>query len=236
MIAIIGSGNVASHMYNAFRKKASVCMVNPHTLEGMPENPELILICVKDDVIEEVVDKLPYSSSIIAHTAGSVPMDILSKKTDRFGVFYPLQTFNKDIPLDYSIIPVFIEGNSAETVEKLKSYASIFTENVREADSNARKQLHLASVFACNFNNALAGVADYLLKNTDIPFSVLLPLMQQTLNKLENHTPQEAQTGPAIRGDMGVINQHLSMLESDTSLKDIYKLISKLINPDLNEI
>ena len=235
MIAIIGRGNVASHLFNALKDKTNVCLVNPHTLEGFPMDPEIILISVSDNAIGEVLDKLPETSAIVAHTAGSIPMDILKDKTEKYGVFYPLQTFTKDTPLDYSEIPVFIEGSSPEIESKLRNLAALFSQNIHVASSEVRKNLHLASVFACNFTNALAGVSENILQDSGLSFKVLLPLMKQTLAKLENLSPKEAQTGPAVRGDTNVINAHLQMLESNPALQQLYLTLSHLINPSLNK-
>ena len=230
MIAIIGRGNVALHLYKALKGKTDVALVNPHTMEGFPENTDITLISVSDNAIEEVSKKIPPSDAVIAHTAGSVPMEILSGQNKDYGVFYPLQTFTKDVDLNYKEIPVFIEGSSTEVTEKLKKTASLFSEDVREADSETRKKLHLASVFANNFTNALAGVSQDILKDTDITFSALIPLMKQTVNKLGFLSPREAQTGPAARGDSKVINSHLEMLRDKPELQEIYSKMSNLIS------
>lgn len=230
MIAIIGRGNVASHLYEAFRKHTDVSLVNPHTLEGLPTEASLILIAVSDKAIGEVIAKLPPFDGVVAHTAGSIPIDVFEDKFKNYGVFYPLQTFTKGVSLRYEEIPVFLEGNSKETLGKLKDFAVMFTEDVREADSDSRKRLHLASVFACNFTNAMAGVAQDILKDTGIDFSALLPLLKQTVNKLDELSPKEAQTGPAVRNDRNVMESHLKMLESNPKEAEIYKLISEIIS------
>ena len=229
MVAIIGRGNVASHLYTALKEKTKVVLVNPRTLENLPDNSELILISVRDNAIHEVVNKLMPTNTIIAHTSGSIPMSVLEGKTKHFGVFYPLQTFTKDVEMPYDDIPVFIEGSNPYTVEMLKQFASLFSTNIREADSEGRKQLHLASVFACNFTNALAAIAEDLLKDSGIDFSALLPLMKQTVKKLGKLTPKEAQTGPARRRDTKVMETHLKMLESKPDLQKIYSLLSAQI-------
>lgn len=228
-IAIIGRGNVATHLYKALKDMADVQMVNPHTLEDLPSEPELILISVKDDAIEKVMDKLPETNAVIAHTAGSVPLDILKKNNNSVGVFYPLQTFTKDVDLNYSEIPVFIEGDTRETVERLTKVAELFTNNIHIADSDKRKKLHLASVFACNFTNALMGIADSILKESDLDSAVIRPLLRQTINKLNIMSPADAQTGPAKRKDMKVIDEHLRMLETNPTLKNIYQQLTDFI-------
>lgn len=229
MIAIIGTGNVATHLYKAFKDKEEVCLVNPRTLDNFPSNPDFILICVSDDAIGEIINKIPVNDGIIAHTSGTVPLDVLKGKHADIGVFYPLQTFTKDVDLNYSEIPVFIEGNSLKVIEKLKSLARLFSENVRIADSKERGKLHLASVFACNFTNALAGIAYDILKDTQIEFKDIIPLMKQTVRKLTLLSPDKVQTGPAMRGDQKTIDKHLRILSDYPEYKNIYSQLTNLI-------
>lgn len=229
MIAIIGRGNVASHLFRALQDKIEVVLVNPHTLEELPDNPEVILLAVKDDAIKEVASKINRPQALIAHTAGSVEMKELEGFSKEFGVFYPLQTFSKDVTLQYSEIPVFVEGSSPEKVKKLRDIAALFSAHVKEADSSSRKVLHLASVFACNFTNALALISKDLLEQSDIDFTVILPLMKQTVEKLNVMPPEKAQTGPAVRGDRGILYQHCRMLNSNPDIQQIYALLSELI-------
>lgn len=230
MISIIGRGNVATHLYKAFKDKVDVIMVNPHSLEEIDYKSELILISVTDNAIKEVAGNLKPSNALIAHTSGSIPLKELEGVSDNIGVFYPLQTFTKGVDLDYSQIPVFIEASSQENIEKLRFYASLFSNSVAFADSGARKKLHLASVFACNFTNALAGIAQNILKDTGIEFKTMLPLLKQTINKLDSLSPKEAQTGPAARGDSKVIESHLEMLKDSPHLYQLYDILSKIIS------
>lgn len=228
-VAIIGRGNVATHLYEALKNKAELTLVNPHTLENMPENPDIILISVSDRAISEVAAKINDQNAVIAHTAGSVPMSILNDISRNIGVFYPLQTFTKGVALDYSSIPVFIEGSNMETGNQLKSLAYLFSNEVVEADSEARKKLHLASVFACNFTNALAAIASDILKDSGIQFDTIIPLMEQTVNKLHYLSPKDAQTGPAVRGDKNVMDMHSSMLKTNPQYQKLYSLLSNII-------
>ena len=227
-IAIIGSGNVASHLNRALAPKVAVSLINPHT-PTLPDEVDIVLIAVSDDAIEDVVEKLPKLNTVVAHTSGSVMMDSLKKYGENYGVFYPLQTFTKDFPLDYRDIPVFIEGSTPFAKERLEKLASLFTDKIAWADSTQRKQLHLASVFACNFTNAMASMALEILKNSNFDMSMLLPLMRQTLKKLESLSPSEAQTGPAARNDRKIIETHLKMLENRHLLREAYKTITEFI-------
>lgn len=234
-VAIIGSGNVAFHLNRALSFKAAVSLINPHTLEGLSEKKfDIIVISVSDDAIEEVFKKIPKTNTLIVHTSGSVNMDILNGNSIDYGVFYPLQTFSRKQDLNYKEIPLFLEASNKEALGILKEFASLFSPKIRIANSQVRKSLHIASVFACNFSNALAGIATEILSKSGIDFKDLLPLMHQMVDKLDNLTPQEAQTGPAVREDMSIIKSHLEYLKQNhPEFYEIYKLISYQIQRNL---
>ena len=229
-INIIGRGNVASHLCNALRDKADVIPVNSRTLEGFDESADVSLIAVSDNAIREVAGRLPALKGILAHTSGSVPIDILKDSHTNIGVFYPLQTFSKDVPLDYSKIPFFIEGIDKNSETILVSLARNISENVTIADSEKRKALHVASVFACNFANHLWHISDTLLKENGLTFSTILPLLEETLRKVSNVSPHDAQTGPARRHDTKVVDSHLQLLANHPDYQTIYNLLSSSIS------
>lgn len=229
MIAIVGSGNVATHLYKALEDKTKVVMVNPRTLEELNSDVDIILLCVSDDAIKEVSDRIGETGALLAHTSGSVPLSVLAGKGSESGVFYPLQTFSKGVELNYREIPLFIEASSKEGLKKLRQIGELLSDNIHEADSESRRKLHLASVFACNFTNALAGIADGLLMDSGFDIKVILPLLKQTIDKLHLLSPKEAQTGPAKRGDSEVMESHLKMLEEKPRLKELYSLMSDII-------
>ncbi len=58
------------------------------------------------------------------HTAGSVPLDVFRNNATNYGVLYPLQTFTKDRPLDYSQIPFLIEANTPDNLGLINQIAS----------------------------------------------------------------------------------------------------------------
>lgn len=225
-ISIIGGGNVATHLCVALSDKADeVVMVNSRTLEDLPEDSDIYIISVSDRAIAEVASRLPELPGIVAHTSGSVPMDVLSPYAKRYGVFYPLQTFTKWVDLDYSRIPVFIEGSDKSVATALTSLASLFTTHIHAADSILRKKLHVASVFACNYVNRLWTIADELLAADGLSLEVMRPLIDATVEKIHRLPPAEAQTGPASRGDRPVVEEHLKMLEG-TPYQEIYRLLA----------
>lgn len=223
-ITIVGTGNVGTHLAKALRgKRYDVSLIGSRTLTGLPDKSDIIIIAVKDDAIAETAKRLKGKAGLIAHTSGSVPMAVLEGTAKATGVFYPMQTFSKDVELNYSDIPFFIEGNSEEAENALLDVARSVSGNVRLADSADRKRLHLSAVFACNFTNHLMAIADDILKENGMDYSVMLPLLRQTIDKLQSLPPSKAQTGPAARLDRNVLDAHIDMLKGERHLRDLYE-------------
>jgi predicted short-subunit dehydrogenase-like oxidoreductase (DUF2520 family) len=91
--------------------------------------------------------------------------------------------------------------------------------------------LHLAAVLVNNFTNALFVAAGDLIskKSGNKQLKILLPLIKQTVFKVESIDPREAQTGPAKRNDNSVMKKHLKLLSDNTDLQNIYKQLSHLV-------
>ncbi|MBR4994952.1 MAG: DUF2520 domain-containing protein [Alistipes sp.] len=248
-ITIVGSGNVAEAMAlavaecwslnlkqivarNAERGRALAALTGAEWCDdiGNAAEADLYIICVSDRAVAQVASQLPaYPNAIVAHTAGSVEMEAIG--TRRCGVFYPFQTFTAGLRVDFSQVPLFIEGSDEATTEALESVAEQLSCRVYRLSSERRREIHLTGVLACNFVNALyAMAADRLAEYADLPFDVVRPLIEQTARKaIEADHPRSVQTGPAVRGDKQVEARHLAMLEGDERKQQIYKLLTDYI-------
>jgi len=158
-----------------------------------------------------------------------MPISVFEGKAQRYGILYPLQTFSKGREVDFKKIPCFIEGNSKQTESEIESLCKDIFGSVRIVPSDKRKYLHLAAVFGCNFVNHCFALCEQILNDADMPFEVMLPLIQETVDKVKVMSPRKAQTGPAVRYDKNVMNKHLGLLKSK-EMSDIYKLMSKSIH------
>lgn len=248
-IVILGSGNVASHMAKALDAVAHVSQIySPNIdhasrlasqlsdaapindLSELNRSAQFYIVSVNDDAVAEVAKNAPSTApgSIWAHTSGSVPADVFKPFRKDYGVFYPLQTFNRLTDVDFSEVPMLIEGNSQETADNLFRLASGISKNVRFAGSADRKLFHLSAVFACNFTNRMWAIADEILHTGGYDITLLEPLLKMTLRNALASAPKDVQTGPARRHDDKVINAHLSALPE--SYAKIYKLISENIS------
>lgn len=246
-IVFIGSGNLATRLALEMRQKGmEVIQVYSYTEShaerlakllacdwtAMPNeirsDADLYVFSLKDTVLEEVINRVKPNKGIWVHTAGSMPMAIFEGHTEHYGVMYPLQTFSRERPVDFQVIPFFLEANTPETELKLRQVAEQLTGDVRLLSSEKRKSLHLAAVFACNFTNHIYALAAKVLQKQDIPMEVLLPLIDETAAKVHVMSPKQAQTGPAVRYDENVIHKHLAMLE-EPEMRALYQMLSQSI-------
>lgn len=197
-------------------------------LSAVVKNAQLYIVSLKDAAFVQLLPEIVVGkeSALWVHTAGSIPMSIWEGRVERFGVFYPMQTFSKQREVDFRKIPIFVESSSEEDMQLLKGIAFVLSGKVYEADSEQRKSLHLAAVFTCNFTNHMYALAAELLKKYQLPFEVMLPLIDETARKVHELEPRAAQTGPAIRYDENVINAHLQMLDDEPAMRELYKMIS----------
>lgn len=247
-ISIVGSGNVAwqlSHGLQAAgmdiveivsRSKENADVLafslkcrSSSLSEGFTAPADAYFICVKDDAIDEIQYLFAHISGVVAHVSGTKPLSSISSFAKATGVFYPLQTFSKFRPAQWSEIPVFIEASSKEASDHLINLAGSLTTKVFELNSEQRSRLHLSAVFVSNFANYLFGAAEEIVKENRMDFDLLKPLIRETVAKLEAAHPSELQTGPAVRNDREVINTHLKILETHPDLHDIYLTLSNAI-------
>ena len=247
---IIGSGNLATHLSMALlRAGIPVCEVfSPTTahaqelaerqggraldsLKDVSADADIVIISVKDDAIESVVAGLEHvnNDAIFIHTAGSVPLSVLSEKRKNAAVLYPLQTFSKTKELDFSIIPCFIEATNQRALGIVKEMAEKISNRVQIADSAVRRKIHLAAVFACNMANHCYYLAEKILEEEGLDFDIMLPLIKETAEKVETLSPGKAQTGPMVRNDITVMNAQKALL-SDPLMIRLYELMAESIH------
>ncbi len=246
---IIGSGNVATHLGLAL-KAAHVQIVQVYSrsidnarllanklgcnavddTSDINADADAYIFSVKDDALPNLISNIRCTNAkaMFLHTAGSVPMDVFAGAAQHYGVLYPMQTFSKNREVNFREVPCFVEANDAETQEAALAIAHQISDSVHVLSSEKRKTLHLAAVFACNFTNHCYHLAERVLQDVGIDFSILLPLIDCTATKVHSASPKQAQTGPAVRYDETIINRHLSMLDDDM-IRQIYKLMSQSI-------
>jgi predicted short-subunit dehydrogenase-like oxidoreductase (DUF2520 family) len=240
-VILLGSGNVATHLFQAFSKvdEIEVVQVFSRTIsKDFPENiqtsdfteireADIYIICVSDNAIASVSNQLQFENRLVVHTSGSTDINVLDSK-NRNGVFYPLQTFTKNKAVDFSQIPICIETEVPSDFEIIEKLAKSVSNSVYLINGNQRKALHVSAVFVCNFTNHLYTIGNTICLENNIPFEILQPLIKETAKKIKSLSPSEAQTGPAVRNDKKTIEKHIDFLTNENQ-KEIYKILTKSI-------
>lgn len=249
-LGIIGSGNLALQLCPALENvghrimachslhlnKAKVLADRLYQCEILDEPDfsrfplDLVLIAINDEAIESVADELitPDNCSV-AHTSGGVSIEALRSFGEWAGVFYPVQSFSKGRKVDFEQIPICIEANGKQTEHRLYQIASSFSKELYYLSSAQRKDLHISAVFASNFTNFMLTIAWEYLHVKDLTPDLLVPLVKETIAKAIQSGPELMQTGPARRGDLEVVEAHLSRLESHPAWQRLYQEISAAI-------
>ncbi len=245
-ITLIGSGNVATHLAAAFknaghyivqvysRSLQNAALLAYHVkaepiddLQNINPETDLFIIAVKDTAIGVIAEQLAQYQQLKVHTSGAVSLYTLLAFSDNVGVFYPLQTFSKTKEVDLRNVPICIEGANESITKNLEQLARTISNKVYRIDSDKRKIVHLAAVFANNFPNYLYTVAQQILAKSQLDFELIRPIIQETAQKVQQGLPAAMQTGPAIRNDETTINNHLQLLKDEPALQELYRLLSQ---------
>jgi len=257
-ITIIGAGNVGFHLgkrlfkkgfeivqvYSRNQEKAKTLADQIHAkpisdFSKLDPNSDLFIIAVSDNAISEVAKNLKANNidnQLVVHTSGATPSLILKPFFQHYGIFYPLQTFRVGSKPSFKKLPLCIDAPIKADLKKLKKVARKICSNVHHINDEQRAVLHVAAVFANNFSNHLYTISENILNQENISLSLLIPLIQETTKKIATASPQETQTGPAVRGDKNTIKRHLEFLEKHPEYRSLYVAFTKSINPKFGNI
>ena len=247
-VVLLGAGRVAHHLgkelkgqgieivqvYSRTESKAAklaTLLESTYTIELKTVVPSaaLYILAISDDAIAKVaadLHRVLSPNQLIVHTSGATASTALGTHFQRFGVFYPLQSFSFEQEPDFSTIPICIFANQEDDQSTLLQLAQKLSSKTAIIDDSQRSILHVCAVFVNNFVNHLYRIGYDISKQHQVPFDFLFPLMQESLKKAQLHPPADVQTGPAIRGDHGTMAKHLALLADHPAYAAIYQLIS----------
>lgn len=243
---IIGAGNVAKSLCanlhekgyrlskvistsESSQKLANIYQASSSTsVKDIPEDIDFLILSVKDDALKLLVSQIKNTKIPVFHTSGSVPAEVFEGHFSHYGVLYPLQTFSDEI-VSMNRVPMIIEANDDLTFGKLSKIAHDISDQVYPMNSEKRRWIHLAAVYACNFTNHMQTIAGDILTTHDISPEIIKPLLEETFRKAIEGEPRQNQTGPARRGDLAILESHTQMLKNHKEYQEIYSLISKHI-------
>ena len=246
-VVIIGTGNVASVLGRKIKQTAHqlVQVAGRNALHAeklgnlleaafttipttIQKQADLYIVAISDDALSTVGDWLQLDKKLVVHTAGSVSKNVLGRVSKNYGVLYPLQSLRAVVNV-LPEIPFLVDGNTADDLALIRDFALDLSDKVEVADDEGRLKLHVAAVIVNNFSNHLYALAEEFCNKERLPFQLLLPLIQETADRLSYLSPMEAQTGPALRGDHSTITKQLEILNAHPGLKKIYELMTASI-------
>jgi predicted short-subunit dehydrogenase-like oxidoreductase (DUF2520 family) len=209
---------------------AKSCNASWSTEFDFPVNDDVIITAVPDDALKGVLRKIRcHDNTLVAHTAGSIGLDVFPSNLKRAGVFYPLQTFSQKRKIDFKDLPFFLEASDPHSYAILEVLAELTGGKPYFVDAEQRKLLHVAAVFVSNFTNHMLTSGKQIAEKAGLSFEVLKPLIMETFQKALETGPENSQTGPAYRNDEGTIKRHIDLLSFSPELQNVYKELTKSI-------
>ena len=249
-ISVIGAGNLGSHMARALANAGETIVqvfsrditkattvasgLNAHSINSIDQvdrSADMVLISVSDHALPEVAHALQGQvgrTTIVAHTTGSIGASVL-EGFPRYGVFYPLQTFSIDRQVNWQRTPLLITAGDERTGELLLNLAKKISDITRTVTDHERLVLHLCATFANNFGNHMFALAESVAASHNLDFGLLKPIIMETAQKVQELSPDDAQTGAAIRHDNETMQRHIELLTTQPSLAELYRMISASI-------
>lgn len=247
-IVIIGSGNVAWHMAKICKEKSHhlLQLVNVHSkkisnlfdrfqvpyiysFNDINMHADIYILAIKDSELQNIQLPIFKEKQLVLHTSGTTAIDVIAKFSNNFGCLYPLQSFTKGIDVDFSNVPILIEASNVYTKNCIEQFANSLSNKVQYLSSEKRVLLHLNAVIVNNFTNHLFHQSQEFLQKNDIDINLLLPLIEETVNKLKIESAYTSQTGPARRNDKNTILKHEKLLTEHPKLLEIYQLLTASI-------
>lgn len=242
-VVLLGLGNVGVHLAEAFINSRQIDLVQIYSrtnrpgsssIESIPltnkieelELADVYVIAITDDAISEFSEQLKFKNGLVVHTSGNVPLNALKCNANK-GVLYPLQTFTKKQDIDFKNIPIVFEVEKQGDLQVLEKLSKSISDHTFNLNGDQRKYLHIAAVFANNFSNYMYNLAYDICEENGVSFDLLKPLIMETALKVQTVSPKDAQTGPAVRNDKKVIENHLQLLNKKQ--KEIYTLVTNSI-------
>jgi predicted short-subunit dehydrogenase-like oxidoreductase (DUF2520 family) len=236
-IAIVGAGTVgtaaavrwlrAGHTITAVAGRDATHARASRWLPGVdvvdvrdaPAGAEVVVLGVPDDALADVVaalvDRIGEGAAAL-HLSGAVGLDVLApleRGGTRVLAMHPLQTF-ADVEGAIDAMPgaaIAVTARDPEGTALGERLAGDLGGRPFALREEERPLYHAAAVFASNYLVTVSGAALELFTAAGVPdaAAAMEPLQAATLANVHRLGPQQALTGPAVRGDAGTIARNL---------------------------
>jgi predicted short-subunit dehydrogenase-like oxidoreductase (DUF2520 family) len=244
-IAIVGSGKVANFFSHFFVEKGitilQICSRNEETgkdlamqchanfitdQQKIDTNIDAILLAIPDDALGSCMIT---TSATVVHCSGSIDTSLLLKYSKHVGNIWPIFSISQATSLHVQNIPIVLQYQSLQAKEHVEMLANCISNQTQSMDLIQKQAAHLAATISNNFSNHLYAIAYQICQQHQLPFAMLLPMLQQSVAQLHMATPMQNQTGPAIRNDHHTLESHRAFLKNNSDTLELYNIFTKLI-------
>ncbi len=195
---------------------------------------DICILAVSDTAINTVAAQLSFQQTMLLHSAGAVDLDSITTTKD-YAVLWPVYSILKNNLPNHRNIPCAWEASSEKAKKCVLAMGHAISDVLFEAKYEQRKWLHLSAVISNNFINHLLAISEQICADNDLPFSVLLPIIEQTFDRVKNSSARQLQTGPAIRHDNNTVDKQIRLLQDHPQWQKVYKAITGSIQNNMEE-
>jgi len=252
-VFIIGPGHVGRGLFRAFRasgvdvvgmhgKRPSGVATSTGSIPADAARANVIVLCVRDPQLDETIIEVSAAAaegkiargSVILHTSAiAEPAGLTTLNETGFpgGTFHPLIPFS-DPEISAELLRKGWIGIDGENAAKNASrrLAGHLGARTLEIPPGKKPAYHAAAVIASNFPVVLASVAGHLLHELGIPdasaYQAVESLMSGALSNMKRTVPDDALTGPIVRGDAETVSKHLRSLKGHRTALEVYRALS----------
>jgi predicted short-subunit dehydrogenase-like oxidoreductase (DUF2520 family) len=252
-VFIIGPGHVGRGLFRAFRasgvdvvglhgKRPSGVATSTGNIPADAARANVVVICVRDPQLDETIEEVTVATkdrrlardTVILHTSAIAEPAGLAALTEAGfpgGTFHPLVPFS-DPEISAELLRKGWVGIDGENAAKNMSrrLAGHLGARVLEIPPGKKPAYHAAAVISSNFPVVLASVAGHLLHDIGVPdasaYQAVESLMSGALTNMRQAQPDDALTGPVVRGDTETVGKHVRALRGHGAASDVYRALS----------
>lgn len=170
---------------------------------------DLELLCVPDAAVAGVARARPVREHVVvAHCAGSLPLDVLGPHPRRAAV-HPLVSLPDPATGAARLQGAWFAVAGDEIARRVVAALGGTAVEVADAD---RARYHATAAVAANHLVGLMGQVERLAASVDVPLEAFLALARGALDNVAAVGPSAALTGPVARGDWATVRRHLDAL------------------------
>ena len=211
-LRVIGPGRAGTAMSRALAAAGwTVAAPVRHgdDVRAAAEGVDLLLLATPDGAVTEVAAAVaPVGTTVVAHLAGSLGLDVLASHERRASIHPLVSIPTGDTDVRGAWFAVAGDALAEQVVAALDGRAVA-------VDDQHRAAYHAAACIASNHLVALLGQVERVGRSAGVPLDAFLALARQTIDNVAAVGPHDALTGPVRRGDRATVERHRAALADD---------------------